>query len=495
MECQCGNSTLKQYLDTDDDTIIGFNCPHCEQEWLTNGYYSACGEPKAKLVFNRQEYFQQENVLEKEQEVFQVRGSRTEFGQNDWRTLQPGDHITWHRPYIIWHHAIVLSVDEGKKQVLVIHWTTAKDDQTKYEVVEEWLIVEEQSGTLYRIDYPKEVTDKNSAKLVLSRARSKLGETKYNLMANNCESLASFCKTGVSESCQVRWLWGKLKETANIVNAKIYTSVPKVIATLTVQETLESAVGLTLAEGVEKVSKASNYVGAGIVVVIEGAHMVWDLSKMYERRQDGKLTRKDFIESSTQRFMEALCAAGLAIVGSLGGEALGGTIGGVIGSAMPVIGTAVGAAVGVFIGSIIGGALGAISGRAFGSLLGPFVGKAITSLIKRDDKAVRVISDIFPGDQIIFCPWFLHPRCHAIVVKINKDENTVKVIRSSYAKGVVEEWRDFCEPIYKVMYNESDTYDPEVSISRARSKLGQNEYSLLTNNCKHFACWCKEKDS
>lgn len=33
-------------------------------------------------------------------------------------------------------------------------------------------------------------------------------------------------------------------------------------------------------------------------------------------------------------------------------------------------------------------------------------------------------------------------------------------------------------------------YSADEIVSRARSKLGENRYSLLFNNCEHFAIWC-----
>lgn len=38
---------------------------------------------------------------------------------------------------------------------------------------------------------------------VVQRAESRLGERKYNLIANNCEHFANWCKTGVNESAQL----------------------------------------------------------------------------------------------------------------------------------------------------------------------------------------------------------------------------------------------------------------------------------------------------
>jgi Lecithin retinol acyltransferase/PspA/IM30 family len=39
---------------------------------------------------------------------------------------------------------------------------------------------------------------------VILRAESRLGERQYNLLFNNCEHFATWCKTGLSESLQVR---------------------------------------------------------------------------------------------------------------------------------------------------------------------------------------------------------------------------------------------------------------------------------------------------
>ena len=36
-----------------------------------------------------------------------------------------------------------------------------------------------------------------------------------------------------------------------------------------------------------------------------------------------------------------------------------------------------------------------------------------------------------------------------------------------------------------------NTLSPEVTLKRAMSRLGESQYSLLFNNCEHFANWCK----
>ena len=45
-----------------------------------------------------------------------------------------------------------------------------------------------------------------SAEETVKRALSRLGETKYSLIQNNCEHFAMWCKTGVAESIQVRMI-------------------------------------------------------------------------------------------------------------------------------------------------------------------------------------------------------------------------------------------------------------------------------------------------
>ncbi|MGB3491498.1 MAG: lecithin retinol acyltransferase family protein [Elainellaceae cyanobacterium] len=37
----------------------------------------------------------------------------------------------------------------------------------------------------------------------------------------------------------------------------------------------------------------------------------------------------------------------------------------------------------------------------------------------------------------------------------------------------------------------ASSYIPEDVVRRAESRLGETQYSLLTNNCEHFATWCK----
>lgn len=34
-------------------------------------------------------------------------------------------------------------------------------------------------------------------------------------------------------------------------------------------------------------------------------------------------------------------------------------------------------------------------------------------------------------------------------------------------------------------------YTPKETVQRAESRLGEKKYNIATNNCEHFAIWCK----
>lgn len=66
-----------------------------------------------------------------------------------------------------------------------------------------------------------------SGEETLKRAYSRLGEKNYNLIFNNCEHFAVWCKTGISDSDQVN----KIIRTAVVlsIGALAYTVIKKII--------------------------------------------------------------------------------------------------------------------------------------------------------------------------------------------------------------------------------------------------------------------------
>ncbi len=78
-------------------------------------------------------------------------------------------------------------------------------------------------------------------------------------------------------------------------------------------------------------------------------------------------------------------------------------------------------------------------------------------------------------------------------------ENTVihySGLNEPFKKGAVEittlsDFMGSAEHISIVHYSEWEVpYTRTEIIDRAYSKIGEDEYNLLFNNCEHFACWC-----
>jgi len=61
----------------------------------------------------------------------------------------------------------------------------------------------------------------------------------------------------------------------------------------------------------------------------------------------------------------------------------------------------------------------------------------------------------------------------ALNIELNPIKNIIKTI------GKLKNRNDFI------------LYSPQETVERARSRLEENEYNLVINNCEHFAFWCK----
>jgi len=122
------------------------------------------------------------------------RAKKTQERIYETSTLKPGDHICWHRPYVLWHHAIVSEVDGNGIQV--IHYN-------KQGVVEsplsEVCLRCRKCDVLYRVNYQ----DCYTSDYTVLRARKLLGENRYNGLQRNCEHFSHWCKTGSNSSSQI----------------------------------------------------------------------------------------------------------------------------------------------------------------------------------------------------------------------------------------------------------------------------------------------------
>lgn len=107
---------------------------------------------------------------------------------------QIGDHLKAYRgPH--WHHAIYI----GDGQVL--HYCgpsgRKKDCEVRTDSFEDFA----KDSEVEVVQYDPDTADQPH--IVLQRAFNRLGERRFNLLTNNCESLARACKTGIPSSGQV----------------------------------------------------------------------------------------------------------------------------------------------------------------------------------------------------------------------------------------------------------------------------------------------------
>lgn len=496
-QCLCktrDDCKLRRYIDRKDE-LIGTFCTVCSSEYLRHDYViSGKDETNEKDTNEKTQFLPKPTPSLDKNTAYQVQSSTTPIDLKRFADeIKIGDHITWQRKVGYWHHAIVEDVEET--MLKLIQWNKNTENR-RIEIMRDCLKVETQEdgfySKTYRIDYPEEITKLNNTELVLARAKSRLGDTGYGPFTDNCESFATYCKTGVEQSHQVAWLKGKVNEliTHNVVTTartvvkatctivQKTASVAKQTLPTLIQEAPSAAGGIFPAEGIEYAVKGSNWVGAGIVLVIEGGFVAWDLSKAYKERKDGKTTRNNFIETAIRRVVEGLMSAGLSVLFSLGPELIGIAVGAPLGPA------------GIIVGGIIGGVVGGVVGKVVGTALGSFIGKVISSSFKADDRAVTDISELESGDHIVVYSWLLHPRCHAIVVE-HDGINKIKVIRNRYSVGVVEEWIPFSKPLFRVEYKQGTCKDAANVVETARSMIGERKYSLALYNCKSFARQCK----
>ena len=125
-------------------------------------------------------------------------------------------------------------------------------------------------------------------------------------------------------------------------------------------------------------------------------------------------------------------------------------------------------------------------------------------------RSVYSLSELQSGDHIAFHQMGCSYWHHAIVEHVYVEKDELDIIQ--YSNTAREFLNDNCTPpwrlgdikLAKVMrerYNfqngvvhlmlHEKCLDPASVVQRARSKLGEKQYSPLTNNCEHFAMWCK----
>jgi len=65
------------------------------------------------------------------------------------------------------------------------------------------------------------------------------------------------------------------------------------------------------------------------------------------------------------------------------------------------------------------------------------------------------------------------------------------VIHYDFKQICIVTIEDFAKGKRMYLVNSAISYSPEVVLARAVSRLGEEQYHLITNNCEHFVRWCR----
>ncbi|CAF0897179.1 unnamed protein product [Rotaria sordida] len=130
-------------------------------------------------------------------------------------------------------------------------------------------------------------------------------------------------------------------------------------------------------------------------------------------------------------------------------------------------------------------------------------------LQKTRREKIKNLNQLKPGDHVSFYKTDFYYAHHGIVSEVYTNSlrvihyfNTLEHARSALMKGsiyiaaiIVSDWRvnvkSTTEDIYLHHYDNISCFSNEETLQRAFSQLGKRGYSLLGNNCEHWARWCR----
>ena len=172
---------------------------------------------------------------------------------------------------------------------------------------------------------------------VIERARSRVNETWYDVLKNNCEHFVNWSKCGLSVSHQVKslHLWGR--ELVYSAIAGLYDYVKKKAVPLLIKiaaNASDEVAGFICAH--------SELVGLGLGILLEAGLASYEIYKAFNYCK----TRREFWSKLVDVIAKAVCRLGGGYLGSWMGTMMGGLVGSLVCGA-------IGAGLGHFVGAFI----------------------------------------------------------------------------------------------------------------------------------------------
>lgn len=128
---------------------------------------------------------------------------------------------------------------------------------------------------------------------------------------------------------------------------------------------------------------------------------------------------------------------------------------------------------------------------------------------KTRKEKIKDLNQLKPGDHVSFYKTDFYYAHHGIVSEARTNYlrvihyfNTLEHARDALMKGSVyiaaiieSEWsvnlKSTSEDVYLHHYDKIQCFSNEETLQRAFSQLGRRGYSLIGNNCEHWARWCR----
>ena len=220
------------YKDRDGTkTAVGLACQKCWKECLVGQFVNLDVQSNNPFIVNNSEMWHRPpSDAEYMSFKYTITSRRYVNPYNVSQELTVGEHVTWHRPYGSWQHAIVTDVRE--RHIQVVQWSVLQCCKVRIDTSRTDDIYINSccsscfsfwKGDLYKVSYHADVTQRNPPPLVVARARSLLSLKGFRSFSLNGENFATFCKTGVNYNNRYPFLLKRLVgiyEKAEYLNYK-----------------------------------------------------------------------------------------------------------------------------------------------------------------------------------------------------------------------------------------------------------------------------------
>lgn len=381
------------------------------------------------------------------------------------------------------HHALVKScqiINARTANVTLIHYFTTPYDATiRLRETTEHLDLNYHEIHVVTYRHPTHGSDEIIRRAESIVSKSKDSAVKYSFLSLNCEHFCNWCCVGNETSYQVE----NASDTLRDILSSIGVSAGKVLKVVCKLVSYSIDDVAMLSQSAQTALVAVPWGVLGVIAIVSICYTINRHFQLSNELKHGRICSSCCRRGKQDNWLRCISvcvvqAGGLGLLSILMAAAVSNGI---------VIGFLV-------VTSVLTVAITSLIPRLRRLFLSPFQGK----LVK-----VRYTKNIWIGDVISFDHWKLtHDGVVSSVEVINSKEAKVSVIHYSLPK--LFGTRTIVEDKIKVNlrkdhvvghdYSGYETYPPEIVVERARKRLGEQKFGILSNRTCHFCHWAKVKE-